>query len=232
MKKFLAMVMIVCVSVSVLSGCGGESDAKPSDAAVTPTGTAAASSTPDAPTATPTAAAYEKGVLTENTFESAYIGVRYTASGDYVMATEAETLTLMGIGAETAGIDSKTLDYALLTTVYEMMVSTPSGIPNLSVMVEKLPMQNITVEQYLGILKEQLSSVSSMKYDLSGEIDSVSIAGQTYSRFIAHVEMSGIEMQQYYIFRKTDDRIIGFIGTCTPDTTDALDALLNSFEAY
>ena len=175
---------------------------------------------------------YEKGLLTETSFESKFIGIRFTLPEGFVMATAEDIDEMMGIGAEIVGLDQKTVDYANLTTVYEMMASAPAGSPNVIVLAEKLLLRSISENQYIDALKEQLKNLSTMDYTFGEEITSVNIAGREYKKLTAYANANGVDIMQDYIIRKSDNRIVGFITTYTEDNTEALDKLMNGFSAY
>ena len=209
MKKVLIIALTLCVLLVLFAGCGSSGD--------------------DAESVN---IPYEKGILTENGFESKYLGIRFTAPEGFVMATEDYIFSLLDIGADMMmGESSEFVDYAKLATVYEMMVSAPDGWPNVIVMVEKLEQEDITVEQYFDILKGQFSSMPSVNYGFS-DITSVEIAGQTYQQMVATGEANDMAATQKYILRKIDDRIVGFITTNGPDTESELDILMGAFTKY
>ena len=174
---------------------------------------------------------YAIGVMTDDGFESPYLGLRFTAPDGFVMGDEDDINALMGIASDALDIDKALFDYAALTSTYEMMVSKPSGMPNAMVMTEKLMLKKMTVEQYLEALKEQFSGVG-LGYEVSEEFESAEIAGQTYTKLTASLEMLGTSMVQYYYVRKQDDRIVAIIVTSEPGGEADVKTLLSGFAAY
>jgi hypothetical protein len=167
---------------------------------------------------------YERGLLTETSFESKYLDIRFNLPEGFVMATEEDMLQMMGIGTDIAGVNKKIVK---LTTVYEMMASAAIGYPNVIVMVEKLLLSNITTEQYFDALKTGLLKVNTMNYEVDDQITSVEIAGYNYKQLSASLPSSNIF--QNYIFRKQGSRMIGFINTYSLDTKQELETLMNGF---
>jgi hypothetical protein len=167
---------------------------------------------------------YERGILTETSFESKYLDIKFTLPEGFVMATEEDMLQMMGIGADITKVNKKIIE---LTTVYEMMASAAVGYPNVSVMVEKPLLSNITIEQYFDVLKKNLLKVKNMDFVIDDQITSVEIAGYNYKQVSA--SLSGSSVLQNYIFRKQGGRMIGFIITYTSDTEQELDILMSGF---
>ena len=251
MKKLSIIALVLICSLSLLTACKtgpegsvtptptGTPNTAPAGNTEKPTPTLAPTPTPastPAPTETPNTPSvegYQKGILTETDFASEYLDLRFTLSGDgFVMATEEDMHEMMGLGAEIMDMDSKLLEYAKLTTVYEMMVSTIDGTTNVMVFSEKLSMRNLTVEQYCAALIAQLEVVPNMDYEVEDEIVSVEVAGQSYEQVTTSTAAYGVTMVQKYLVRKLDDRIVGFIITDATDTQDAQNTLMEGFSKY
>jgi len=171
--------------------------------------------------------AYERGILTETSFESKFLDIKFDLPQGFVMATEEDMLQIMNIGLETMDKNKMVVDFAKLTTVYEMMASSPMGFPNVSVMVERLILSSLSTDQYLEALKANLLNVSAIDYEISDKFIEVEIAGQTYKQLSA--VLSGLNVFQNYIFRKQGNRMAGFITTYTLDTGEEMDLLMSGF---
>jgi len=171
-----------------------------------------------------TTAIYQKGTLTETSFESSYLGIRFTLPKGFTMLTEKQLLSLV---ESSAGQDSTTNDYVQQASVYEMMASAPTGLPNVILMTEKPFLTNITMDMYINVVKIRLSIQNTMECTIDDEITSVEIAGQSYKKFTAHVV--GRDISQDYFIRKQDDLIVAFITTYSSDTKTELDALMKGF---
>ena len=167
---------------------------------------------------------YERGILTETSFESKYLDIRFTLPEGFVMATEEDMLRMMGIGADITKANKKIVE---LTTVYEMMASAATGYPNVIVMVEKAPFFNITIEQFLDAFKQNLLDVKTMDYVIDDQITSVEVAGYDYKQLT--VSLPSLNLFQNYIVRKKDNRMIAFITTYSLETKQELEILMNGF---
>jgi hypothetical protein len=167
---------------------------------------------------------YERGILTDTSFESEYLDIKFYLPEGFVMATEEDILQMMGIGADISGVNKEIVK---LTTVYEMMASAPIGYPNVIVMAERLILSNMTAEQYFNALKTNLLNVDAMDYEFNNQITSVEIAGQEYKQMSASLPSWNIF--QDYIFRKQGNRMVGFITTYSSDTKEEMELLLDGF---
>ena len=171
---------------------------------------------------------YEKGVLTATGFESKYLGLRFELPDGFVMASEDEILSMMNICGEVMSMEKKAVDYAKLTTVYEMMAAAPGGSPNVIVVVEKLQSESATLEGYLNTAETHLSSLD---YEV-GSTAPVEFLGRTYQQVIASSETNGKKLTQKYMLRQIGDRVAGFITSSIPETEDELDILMQAFKEY
>jgi len=171
--------------------------------------------------------AYERGIITETGFESKYLNLKFDLPQGFVMASDEEMLEIMKIGNEALETSKLEVNFANLTTVYEMMASAPIGFPNVSLMVEKLIISGITTDKYSAALRKTLAGVSAVNYVIGDDITTVEIAGQSYKQLSASLPDFGII--QNYIFRKSGNRMISFITTYTPDTNQEMKMLMDGF---
>jgi len=177
--------------------------------------------------------AYRKGIITTNSFQSKYLGFKFTATSDFVMATQDELDELIEESSDFvyADVGRGIIDYVLSNTVYEMMASDPTGDPNVIVIVEKLYFSNTTEAQYLSALKSELvEPFADMGFPLIFHEDKrVNVAGQIYTMLPA--ESPGELRQDYYV-KKKDNRMITIIVTYTDETIKQMEALLSLFEEW
>ena len=175
---------------------------------------------------------YTRGILTSTTFESEYLNLKFTAPEGTTMATEEEMKKVSSMGAQVAQVDSQQFDAALENTVYEMQAFYIAGYPNVFLIVEKLAFSNMTVENYMESVKQQLSKLSTVKYDITTEDEKATIAGQKYSKLSASAIYGTVSLTQDYYVRIQDGRAISFIVTYTSDTIDKKNELLEAFKEY
>ena len=96
------------------------------------------------------------------------------------MNTEEELQSVMKQGQttleESSGVELG--DDALSGTVYEMMASSISGFPNVSLVVEDASLENMTVDQYF-LAAQQMLDATGMGYTYS-DVTDIQIAGQDF----------------------------------------------------
>ena len=103
---------------------------------------------------------YEKGTITDTDFQSEWLNLKFTPPETVVMNTEKELQSVMKQGQstleESSGVELG--EDALSGTVYEMMASSVSGFPNVSLVVEDAALENMTVDQYFLAAQQMLDA--------------------------------------------------------------------------
>ena len=204
MKKKLLLILLLLCSLFLVASCGGD----------------------DEQAANP----YERGTVSDEGFESEWIGLKWSKPEEMVMMTDEELDTLMeeSLGIAFGEDGEELLDYAQLTSVYEMMATTLTGTPNIIILTEKLALQNISESQYLEAVEEGLA-YSEGEY-VGGDIETTTIAGLDFTVQPYSVSMQGVDILQKYFVRKQDDRMISIIITYFAE--DDCQTLLDCFEAF
>lgn len=177
---------------------------------------------------------YVKGTSTETGFESEWLGLRYTAPEGMVMSTEEELNEVMGMGQEMLSEDFSELqlEYAKMSSVYEMMSKNEAGTTNIIVTVEKLPSSNFSVEDYAEAIKTNLKAVTTIAYTISDDLETVSVGGSDFTKITAQADYSGVNMHQDYYVRVIGDRAVSMALTYVDETASEAEAIINAFEAY
>lgn len=169
---------------------------------------------------------YAEGTLTDTGYSSEYLGLQWTIpeGSDLVMATQAELTEFT----------ESTLDAALLEdskNTYEMMASNAASDTNLLVMTEKLPLSNMTIEQYVDVAAKNIAADETYSYD--GTAEPVTIAGLDFIKTPMTIDNGdGFIVRQDYYFAKIHDRTIGFILTYMDDSADKAELALTGFQPY
>lgn len=176
-------------------------------------------------------AEFEKGTQTETGFESEWLDLRFTLPEGFVMSTEEELLALIDLGKDYIDENSDlNIDYDNLESYYEMMASDVTTGASVLLMVENLKLSNITLEQYLETLKTQLETLS---YTSVADVKTETIAGNEYSNMQMQGNQNGVVFTQYYVLRKIDNKITGFIITLPENSSiEEYNTIINSFTAY
>ncbi len=241
-KKVLFMTLAAAV---VLTACGGnaESESTAVEAAVeeeaeVEADVEEADETEEAAVETEeteeAASEFVKGIVTENGWESEYLGLRYTAPEGMAMSTEEELNAMMGLGEEVISEDFSELqlEYAKMSSVYEMMSTDEMGITNVVVTAEKLLVNGMDAEAYADAVRQGLESVSQIDYTISEENEAVTIAGLDFIKVSSVADYSGVSMYQDYYIGIIGDRALSIAVTYVDQSAELAEQVVNAFEAY
>ena len=213
MKKYAALFLAVVLVAAAFAGCSASGK-----------GTSGEASQDE----------YTRGTITDNHYESAWIGLKVDLTDDYVMGDEEEINSMIDFGGDAIykDEDKQILDYAKANSVYEMMAATPDQTANLILMTEKLSLKNTTEEQYIDSLKSQLTAMTDIQYTVQDDVTDVTVGGLTFKQLSTTCVSNGVTINQNYLVLKKGDRMIAFISTYMDDKADSMQALLNAFTPY
>lgn len=174
-------------------------------------------------------APYEKGTITETDYQSEWLNLKFTPPETVVMNTEEELESVMRQGQSTleeaSGVELG--EDALSGTVYEMMASSVSGFPNVSLVVEDATMENMTVDQYF-LAAQQMLDATQMGYTYS-DLTDTQIGGQDFRVMETSVTINDYEVLQKYCTRKQGGKFVSIILSYTADTQTEADEVLAAF---
>lgn len=176
---------------------------------------------------------YEKGIVTEEGWESKWIGLRYTSPEGMKMSTEEELNEVMGLGQEMLSEDYNKLQlmYAEMASVYEMMSTDEAGTTNVIITAEKLPMK-FSEQEYVEVLIQNLSAVSSVQYHVISSDEIVTIGGVDFVKLACDANYAGASLYQDYYVTIFGDRAVTIAITYTDVTVETAEAVVNAFSAY
>lgn len=176
---------------------------------------------------------FSKGTLSGSSWESEWIGMRFTAPEGSRMSTEEELDQLMGISEELLAEDlsGAQLKYEELASVSEMMCYDELTKSNVVVSVDRMPFE-MSEEDYSERLELLLTSVSALKYEKQGEDEAVEIAGIPYLKCTYRVEGLGQVMQTDYYVRMIGDRAVSLAVTFEEGNEEQAASLSGGFAAY
>ena len=137
---------------------------------------------------------YERGILTDTTYESKFIGLRFKASGNWVL-----------LSADEAKKQS--------SEACEMMATCAPVGGTIQIATEELITDKITVDNYIDSVKEQLVGnadvvKSGVKVTSFDKIGTENILDDEYTVAIAKMKIKGIDAEQKWFLRKKKDRMI------------------------
>ena len=172
---------------------------------------------------------YQQGTVTDTDYQSEWLNLKFTPPDTVVMNTEKELESVMKQGQnaleDASGIELE--EDALSGTVYEMMASSVSGFPNVSLVVEDAAMENMTVDQYF-LSVQQMLDATQMGYTYE-EITDAQIGGKDFRVMEAKVTVNDYEIIQKYCTCKQGGKFVSIILSYTADTTDEADEILTAF---
>lgn len=236
-KRLIALLLTVLMTAAILAGCvapvadeeptaapAAEPTAEPAaEPTAEPTAEPAAEPTTE-PTAEPAAAGenYTAGTRTETSYESAWLGLRYTLPEGFVMATDEQINAAMQIGSEMLDVDGELLDAASVRVIYEMMALSADG-RNVQIVAEIPALEDMSAELYVTTLQLQLPSLGFE----TGERSTLELCGATYESLDASADVEGVSVCQRYLVRRVGDRMA--LITVSAQDQAQLDALLTGF---
>ena len=192
-------------------------------------GSASSSANEQQDSAGTAATPYQQGTATDTDYQSEWLNLKFTPPDTVVMNTQKELESVMKQGQsaleDASGIELE--EDALTGTVYEMMASSVSGFPNVSLVVEDAAMENMTVDQYF-LSAQQMLDATQMGYTYE-EITDAQIGGQDFRVMEAKVTVNDYEVIQKYCTRKQGGKFVSIILSYTADTTDEADEILAAF---
>lgn len=188
------------------------------------------------PEPTPIPDTYVMGTLTENSFASEWIDLRFTATENVDMLTREEMAGLSEAGAGLMfGEDAESrVEAAKQTLVFEMMAKHKEG-SNTLVQVEILPegYEEMMEEAYLALLMIDLDNAANIEYVYDDTLYAVEIGGETYIGFSAAGDYgTGEYLYQEYMVRKKEGRMITVILTYEKDTIANAQYLFSLYSSY
>ena len=190
---------------------------------------------PDAmplPTSTATADPFESGKISDGIFVSKYANIKITPpSGEWTFASDEEILKLMNIALESDILTDELKKTAALIkqrTVYDCVLKKDNG-SNLIVMYENLQgTEEIDGRAYLELAKTQFASLG---VGTAGNITEELLAGENYYRLDTVTEYSGVTMDQTYLCRKIDSRVLIIILTGVPADGKEINSMISMISA-
>ncbi|HEX3022553.1 MAG TPA: hypothetical protein VHP81_09195, partial [Lachnospiraceae bacterium] len=177
---------------------------------------------------------YKKGTVTDTTFESKFLNLKFTLPENFTMVSEEELDSYIQFAADTMYSDEgKTmLDYAKATVVYEIMARNDIG-SNVNIVVEKLRGSNkdLSIDEYIEVAKKSIASTG-MTYTFDESTTKETLAGNEYTRLNATVEANGASLTQSLYFNKIGDRMMLMSFTYTPDSEADFQTMKDAFTSY
>ena len=224
MKKFLSMIFAAAICLTLFAGCKN-----------TATDNGGAQTNASERTAETTQAQlfddveYIPGARTDTEYVNELLGFRFECGDKYTMATDDELDKLMNTGVDILYEDTddgkKIIDYAKITTLYEMSAINMSDSTSVLVMAEKLQLKNMTEGQFISALKTQLENTKlEMEYD---DVVDTELCGVTYKNLTYQATAETGSYKQTMLMKKVGDRMVTICFTYLDD--EKLDSMFSDF---
>lgn len=182
---------------------------------------------------------YERGTVNGNVYESEWLGIRLSLSDDYVIATQEEFEQAQEVGADLLMSEDAQEKYdaaaAVVTVVPELMAVCVSdgGRTNISIAVQKLPLANMTADQYLTLSKQGLPGSLAEGMEMNfGDTSEVEIAGNTYAKMPISTTVQGISANIDMYVRVKDGHAALITVTYLQEQSAKAEELIGSIQKY
>ena len=221
MKRAIKIALIILISITilfVLTGCGKEEKIS--------TNTTIIEDKEIEKTETETEISI--GEWKGNTYENDFLGIKFNLPQGWKNLTSEEITEMMNLGEELLNDDQKlAAEIAKLTSVYYMVANNPNTGDSVTILSEKL-MTDVTEENYLNQLKNQLTSVESMEYEIV-ESSEENVAGKSYKTLSVNANLSGVIVPQKYYIYKLDNYMVCIIVTSISGESN-INTIMKSFK--
>jgi len=223
--KSICTIMITVLMVSVLGGCDATSsdesdsatnaveDTKNVEKEEVPEVTEEPVSTPE-PTAEPTQP-YVAGVITDNTYESEWLDMTFTAPEGFVIMTDEE---LKGVTDEQDSPES----------IYELGVRNETWNPYMFLTIDSDLTTYVTAESYAAMSKGHF--LDNEEGTIIEDIHNITVAGREFAVFkVSFADGDQTTVNEMY-FSKIDDYLIHILICSDEGNQDLNSTIINAFE--
>lgn len=206
--KIVAIVMMLVLSLTVLTGCGNKEE-----------------NTSTGEQQQETKKEISRGTWEGDVYTSEFAELKFTLPEGWTRSTDEEIAATMQLGADVLADEGKyQSEISKLKNVYDMMAKSADQTSNIQVMMEKTAYD---ADTYAASLKKGLEEVQQLDYTV-GDATETTIGGNTYKAVTATVEMSGVSMEQSYYIRTEGDYMVAIIVTSAGDMT--VSEIMSNFE--
>lgn len=167
---------------------------------------------------------YAPGVCDDKKYSSDWLALEFVPTDELYLANSEEIDALLELSADMFYVDEESgeeyLDWARVTTVYEMMATNTENGDSVIVMTEKLANEEIGVDEYIEALRAQIDAQIEITATYSEPTEAV-VAGATYTRFAYTLNYDGVDVAQAMYLRKIGDRMVSICITAENDSAEA-----------
>ena len=151
--------------------------------------------------------ALSRGQIEGDVYTNNYLCFQFTKPQSWVYSTDEEIADLLNTSVENLLGDKFKEALENSESIYDMMVVDTLSGANVNVTYENLAKSlatNITIEQYIASLKEQVKNIPSITVVFPDKYDTVKLGDSEFTRVACTTTMYGITMKQIYYLRKVD----------------------------
>lgn len=170
---------------------------------------------------------YVRGKMTDTSYESEWIGLRYELPDGFMMSGEDEMDAILEAGGSMIYEDKAEdiVDYAKLVMVYEMMAKDRYGNV-LTLFVEKT---TFDIDTYVAAIKMQMGSVDEIEISMD-DGETVEVGGVAFEKFSLVLDYGGMKVKENYYLKKKGDRMICLLIGYSDDET--AEKMVSGFSPY
>jgi len=170
---------------------------------------------------------YVRGEITDTTYESEWIGLRYELPDGFRMSGEDEMDAILQAGGEMIYEDKADdiVDYAKMIMVYEMMAKDRYG-DVITLFVEKT---QFDIDTYVAAIKMQMENVDTIDVTMD-DGETVEIGGVEFEKYSLVLDYGGMEVKEDYYLRKKGGRMICMLLGYSDDET--AERIMSGFSPY
>jgi len=190
--KLIASILIVIITMTIFIGC------KAKEEVVAPT--------------------YEPGILTEDSFESEWLNIKFTLPEDARLLSRSDIDNAMNTSTE----------QVTESNIVEMIAIEGVGFPQVVLMVEKRPTTITNAADYIAALERDIVNAQ-LECETTAAKETVEIAGQSYTVLYASIVTQGSEMLQTYYCRVQEDKVVSIVLSCSKGTEEKAEKMIDGF---
>lgn len=162
---------------------------------------------------------FVRGVWNERTYTNEFSDFEVVIPEEWVVATDKEVATLMGLSEDLVGEDGKfTEEWANEKVIYDTMAQNIYTGSNVTIMFDNLSKAIggtiIDENKYLDILKTQLGATGE-ENRVTGEMGEIKIGEHTY--YTLGTELPDLKIKQMYYVRKVENYMACILTTAVGD---------------
>ena len=193
MKKILSLLLAILMLVALVS-CVKKTDGEQGTESTT---TVATTAKPE----------LSRGKIEGDAYKNNYLGFEFTKPDSWVYSTDEEIAQMLNLTVDNILGDKFKEALENNPAIYDMMVVDSVTRTNINVVYENLKKSfasNITEEQYVDALKQQMAGVSGMTVTFPDKLETAKLGETEFKKCVCTTVSGGVTMTQVYYLRNVD----------------------------